>query len=458
VAAVIRLTLVQCPAWGVDDPPLGVAQLLGCVAHCNHHGRPFDVNIRLWQECAPEERRFWGQDVLPSWNDRSWVAARAEAWEEKLSRYAEEILADDPRAVLLWAAEGSQWFSLEMAKRIKTRNGTATVFIGGPYFNDAARVSAFIAEPCIDGVMAGAGDDLLAKLLGLYQACGRWMPLPGMTVKEKGAIASGGRPVPFTFDWDLAPLCDFSGFKTELYRKPLQMPLASSRGCRWSHPSCARDYWGKYSFKSGDRIFSEAAKQLHDQRFWRHLELYDLDANGKPDSLKRFSEMILENRLPEAGLTWSMNASLDSGADAQRLALFASAGCREIVYTLEADSPPVVPQAAERILRDTHEAGIDCAVFLSSIGGADTPKSDFSSILSAVDHLRPWLDGVVIDRTVLDVPARHRGSVPGIAAREEQLEIFCGTLGMTWSPFFSQGTTGLRVASRSAKPAVLAAR
>ncbi|MDE2314175.1 MAG: hypothetical protein KGL04_08375 [Elusimicrobia bacterium] len=439
MAAMIRLALVQCPVWGVDDPPLGLAQLLGCVAHCNHHARPFDLNVRLWKECAQDEKRFWSREALPLWNDRPWTAERARAWEAKLARYAEDILSDDPQAVLFWAAEGSQWFSLEAAKRVKAKNAAVKIFIGGPYFNAASRVDAFIAEPCLDGVIAGSADDLLAKLLGLYQACGRWMPLPGMTVKEKGMVERGGRPVPFTFDWDLAPLCDFSGFATELYRKPLQMPVASSRGCHWSHPSCARDYWGKYSFKSGDRIFSEVAKALQGQKFWRHVRFYDLDANGKPDSLKRFSEMILENRLSEAGLTWSARVSLDSAPDAQRLELFARAGCREIVYGLETEPSAETAGAAERILRETHAAGIGCIISAA-----------------ALDRFGAWVDGVEAERTVLDAPARHRGLDAGAAAQRKRLDPLRRSLDMEWSPFFSQGAAGLR-GSRCAKSAALAA-
>lgn len=409
----LRLSLVQCPVWGVDDPPLGLAQLAGCVAHCGQEAHLFDLNVRFWREGPENYRPYWSWDALSFWNDRACVRGLMESAEPLLQHCVEEVLRPDPHAVLFSVARGSQWFSLELARKVKALKPDAAVLMGGAYFSRASHVGEFIQDPSVDLIVSGAGEDILPKLLGLYNACGRWVPLPGMVFKSNGSVVRGGRPVPFTFDLDIGPYADFSMFRWDQYRKPHQLPFSSSRGCPWSCYFCAsREHWGRYSFTSGDLIFSQVAQALRHRPDIRHIEFYDIMANGNVPSLVRFSEMALEHGWVGRGLTWRINAAVKPEMDRKVLSRMAAGGCREIVYGIESGSPDVLKsmnkpfslEAAERVLQDTHEAGIRCATsFL--IGFPTESEEDFSQTLAFLERNRASIDSLYVSPLVIEEPS-----------------------------------------------------
>lgn len=416
----IRISLVQPPVWGVQDPPLGLAQLAGCVLHCDQEPFVFDVNLKLWREAPAQDRGLWEGGRMAVWCDRNFVHSFFEEREPTVAACVEDILAPDPHALALSVAAGSLWSALEIARRAKARSPDLTVILGGPYFMDPSRAEALLhEESAVDIVVSGAGDDVFVKMLGLYKACGRWVMLPGMTRRTDGRVERGPKPVPLSFDLDLAPRADFAGFAPDLYARPEQMPVSASRGCPWRCHFCSsREYWGRYSFKSGDKIFGEVMYFSQRNRRWTEVAFYDIMANGNVPSLARFSEMLLQGG-DRAGLTWRINAAVRPEMDRATLALFASAGCREIVYGVESGSErllrdmnkPLSAALTLQVLRDTKEAGIrTTASFLA--GHPGETEDDFEATRRFLERARPWLDEVVVQPLVVEERSyldRHAG-------------------------------------------------
>jgi radical SAM superfamily enzyme YgiQ (UPF0313 family) len=406
----VRVSLVQAPVWGVQDPPLGLAVMAGCAKHSDQEPRVFDWNVRLWSAASPEGRRLWDWDRLPFWSDAASVRRFFEQNAALADKLVEETLAADPHAVAFSVALGSHLAGLEAARRVKARNPGVTVILGGPYFEDPARVEECIADPAVDMVLAGAGDDMFVKTLGLYKACGRWVLMPGMTLKSGGQVQRGPKPVPFTFDLDLAPRAEFEGFPFALYARPDQMPLSASRGCASKCRFCgSREYWFRYSFKSGDKIFGEVAYFRQKNPAWTRVRFYDINANGHVPSLVRFSEMVSEHGLFKRGLSWRMNASVKPEMAPPALAKMAAAGCEEIVYGVESGSAavlermnkPAAPELASRVLRDTHEAGIRATAALVA-GYPGETEADFRATLAFLRENRAWIDAVSAAPLVLE--------------------------------------------------------
>ncbi|MBI3547467.1 MAG: B12-binding domain-containing radical SAM protein [Elusimicrobia bacterium] len=378
----LKVAVVQCPSIPAAMPPTELAQLAGCVAYCNHSLRVIDLNVRSKQE---------------GWHRDQW---------------ADEVLAGGPDVVVLSVPPGAEDASLALASRMKSVRSAAQVVLTGSYFSQFERAEE-LASSRFDAIVGGPIEDLIPKLLGLFEASGDWTALPGVVAATREGVKSGGRPVPFTFDLDLAPYMDFSGFRAGDYERPTHLPMVASRGCPWRCDFCApRERWAKHSFKSGDRIFSEIAYARKQQPTWRHVEFTDIMANGSVDSLVRFSEMAVENGLPSRGITWRMQAAPKPDMTPEALEAFARAGCAEIVYGLESGSPktlkamgkPIAVAETERVLRDTRSAGIRTVGTLI-VGHPAEADEDFEATLGFLRRAKGALDRVVLRAIEVQEPS-----------------------------------------------------
>ncbi len=399
----MKVALVQMPVWWPLDPPLGLAQAAGCLRSAGHDVRVFDVNIHLWKDRPPQYANMWLWEQFHYWNDPEVVDQFFEDNREALEAFVSSILRSDAAVVGFSVNLGSQLPSLRMARLIKSADPRRLVLFGGQYFFLGDQARNVLAHPQVDAVVRGSGDDLLPRLIADYQREGRLQKQPGLVFRQAGEIIDGGAPA-LPRNLDAVPFADFTLFPMELYLSPNRIPLAASRGCVWACRFCStREFWGGYGFMSGDRVFAEIRHQRRLFPKRRHIEFYDITANGRPETLARLSDLLIDARLGHKSLSpiarWKINAVLRPEMTTGLLRRMHGAGCVEIIYGVESGSPRVLKlmnknyslPVAERVLRDTHEAGIQ-TVANFMVGFPGETEEDFSRTLGFLRRNRRSLD------------------------------------------------------------------
>ena len=400
----MKVALVQCPVWWTQDPPLGLAQIAGCVEHAGHKAQVFDLNILLWRGRTPKYENMWLWEQSHFWNDPQIVRQFYEDNEPLIAETLTAILRGDAKVVGFSVCLGSHWATLELARRIKQEDPSRIVVCGGQFFFKGDEACEWVRRPEIDAVVRGPGDIVFPKLLHAIAKTGRPSPLPGVVCKVQGKLADGG-PAPAIRSLDDVPFSRLQGFPLDLYADPSRIPFTASRGCVWKCRYCsATQFWPSYSFMSGERIFTEILyhKKLHPKK--RHLDFFDIVGNGNIESLTRFCELDPQQWRPSLG--WKINAIIRPDMTRAVVELFKRGGCHEIIYGIESGSQAILKRmnkpfrldVAERVLRDTHEAGIrTVANFM--VGFPGESEADFDKTLAFLRRNARWLDQVYCSAT-----------------------------------------------------------
>jgi radical SAM superfamily enzyme YgiQ (UPF0313 family) len=357
------------PVWWTIDPPLGLAQMAGCLKSAGHEVSVFDLNILLWKDRPPQYRNLWLWEQFHFWNYPEQVDRYFHDNRAVIESHLERILRTDARVIGFSVNIGSHLPCLRMAELVKRADPSRTVVFGGQYFflGDKAR-SVLEENACVDAIVRGAADETFPRLVSDVERSGRAVARPGIVARAAGAVVDPG-PAPALRDLDRLPFSDFTLFPMELYTDPSRIPMAASRGCVWSCRFCStREFWNGYSYMSGDRIFAEV---LHQRRLFPsrpHVDFYDITANGRPEALYRFAQLAVDHHSGSTlmRIGWKINAILRPEMTPELLQGYRRGGCTEIIYGVESGSPRVLKlmnknynvRVAEEVLRNTHEARI----------------------------------------------------------------------------------------------------
>jgi radical SAM superfamily enzyme YgiQ (UPF0313 family) len=398
----MRVALVQAPVWWTVDPPLGLAQMAGCLKAAGHDVRVWDVNIRLWKDRLPQYENMWLWEQYHFWNREDVVARFFDDNRAAVDGFLEEVLRSDAGVVGFSIYAGSQIASLRLAAELKARDPRRQVVFGGQFFFLGDKAEEMMRHPQVDAVVRGSGDEVFPGLVRDIERTGRPARRAGVLFRDGGTLVDGG-PTPPIRNLDAVPFADFTGFPMELYEDQTRIPVAGSRGCVWACRFCStREFWPNYSFMSGDRIFAEVLHQKSLFPHRAHFEFYDITANGRPDALLRFASLakdfIVQDR-PERNFRWKINAILRPEMTADYLRTLYEGGCQDIIYGVESGSPGVLRrmnknynvEVAERVLRDTHAAGIHTTGnFMFGFPGET--EADFRMTLDFLERNHRWLE------------------------------------------------------------------
>jgi anaerobic magnesium-protoporphyrin IX monomethyl ester cyclase len=241
--------------------------------------------------------------------------------------------------------------ALFLAQEIKAVNpGTAVVFGGA---HPSAEVEHTLAQPVVDFVVHGEGEESLHELVrGLMEGRPAF-PIPGVSARlGTGRIVRGGDRKPIR-NLDEIPFPDRELFDQERF---LRMGfekygdrgawVVSSRGCPYACTYCAshRIWTRQWRARSPENILGEI-KQIKERFKADRVNFADDTFTVSRDRVAAFCRLLIEENI---GMPWACNARVDT-VDGELFELMRQAGCVEVWMGVESGDPGILREIKKKI-------------------------------------------------------------------------------------------------------------
>ena len=395
------VSFVFPPSWAPWAPSYGMALLAGACRREGHRFHGFDLNIDFYRAVSKGEQSLWLDDGAPNWMNREFIQKTFDKYADFLDAYIGRVLESAPQVVAVSVQSASTFFGLEFARRVRKHAPDVFILFGGPDCFPSESGISILENSWVDAICMGEGDEVLPLYLDMLAANGMRPPeAKGFGHRRPdGSIYDGGQPDP-VLDLDALPYADFSGIDFSRYSLSNRICMMTSRGCilRCSYCSEGANFL-RYRSRSAESLIDEVERHVNmlraASRSRPHINFSDSLINGRPATLERFCQMILDRGID---FSWGGMALLREEMTLELMTLMRKAGWIEVMWGLESGSSGTLklmrkklfsPELAERVIRDAASLGVDqCTNVI--VGFPGETEEQFAETVDFVRHMSPY--------------------------------------------------------------------
>lgn len=394
----MKIALVQCPAWGRQNPPLALSMLSAHLRSKKKEVYLFDLNNKLFHKVKDEDKTLWQLNNEEFWENKSKVLKFASDYNELLDHFINEILETGVGIIGFSIFNSSKELSLLIASKIKKINENITIVFGGPHCAPHMQGKEIIKDNSVDMLVIGEGEVTLDEIVNLIDRYGKVDFCKGTWLKKNDEVVNCGNR-DLIVDLNQLPFADFGDFTLDSYDEPYRLPIYLSRGCPNRCVYCNENsFWRGYRCRSGKRVFEEMNYHVNKHRGVTHFDFADSLVNANVKELFHMADLIIRERLE---ITWGGQAMIRPYMTPELLNKLKLSGCVCLAYGTESGSQKVLDLMkkgftigeAERVIRDTHDAGID-AVTNFMFGFPGETDEDFEKTLDFISRNREYISTV----------------------------------------------------------------
>ncbi len=276
---------------------------------------------------------------------------------------AREIMSDMPDLVGISVMSHSNSAAISLARAIKRIGREVPIVVGGPH--PTIFPLETLAEPAIDYVARGEGEQTLSELVTALERGGGFETISGLCFKKDGeALQNDARPFIDPLDFLPVParsLMNVSGYPLKLQDEPMTTML-TSRGCPYGCTYCYKGLFGhKYREHSAEYVLDEIATIVREQGIRNIYFVDDLFILN----LGRLNKIIQGIRERALDIRWQCLARVDRALEPM-FSEMKSAGCDAVHFGIETGNEQMLKRIRKRITLEqvrnavtwAHQAGI----------------------------------------------------------------------------------------------------
>lgn len=395
----MKIVLIQCPCWGILCPPYSLAVLAAYLRNIGYQVYIKDFNIEFYYDKKNEYANAWNPENHLFWVNPRLVSNFIFDHSELIDEKVDDILNTEAEVIGFSIHFTSEHMAKEIARRIKEKDSKKTIVFGGPQASRVNSGSQLADLDYVDFVIQGEGEITFEEIINKLEKNGNIDFCLGAIFKKDGRVIDyGDRPL--ILDLDSLPFADFSDFDFSRYMEPFRLPLSLSRGCPNRCIFCNEmPYWRRFRIRKAEKVFVEIKYQMKKIGGIDYIDFHDSLINGNAKELEKLCNLVIAEGLK---IRWGGQAVISKEMTYDLLLKMKKAGCICLNYGLETGSRRVMQRIGkllakdadiDRIIQDTHKAGIDCIInFMFGFPGET--EEDFQETLEFLSRNRDYIDMV----------------------------------------------------------------
>jgi len=111
--------LVQCPAFGIDRPPIALGYLSAFLRRYGYATVIFDFNIDLYSKTSEENRKFWDFQYVFQWLDNNYFANEGLLPKSYFKAWAYEVVNSSCDVIGFSLQSSSLTASINLARKLR---------------------------------------------------------------------------------------------------------------------------------------------------------------------------------------------------------------------------------------------------------------------------------------------------------------------------------------------------
>jgi anaerobic magnesium-protoporphyrin IX monomethyl ester cyclase len=360
------ILLIMSPPWGMF-PPLNLAYLSSYLKSKEYKAGILDMNIELFQNAPPEDKKWWHVDAYPYWVNQKLFPELMKRFEPEINKYVDCIIKTGISIIGFTVHFGNRSFAIEIAKKIKERDSKRIILFGGAGTFTRHDREEYIPRGVCDIFVVGEGEETLYELVKALKN--------GEDIRKiAGAVIFDGKKFSELVQRSYIKNLDDIPFPTfeelDISKYPINqeaLPLLFSRGCISRCTFCNDgSLAGPFRMRSGDNMFQEVKYHVEHNKI-SNFYFNDLLINGNIKNLERFCDLIIDSGLK---ITWSTSAIAKKDMTYEVLLKLRKSGCQALTYGVESGSNATLKrmgklftaEEAEQVIQDTYRAGIKVVI------------------------------------------------------------------------------------------------
>lgn len=407
----MKVILVQTPVWGINEPPMALAQISACLKKNDVDVSVYDLNIKLYNERTEKYKNDWAIERSPLWMEDKWVDDYFSNNREQIDFHIKKILSYDPD-IVCFSVNVNSWLStIKIAEELDCKKKKEKIYfvIGGPEFLVPFHINKYFKNNLIDVLMYGEGDSSIVNVVKIIEKKHLLHQCLGICYKHNNDIRITP-PVSPIKNLDELPFLDFSDTPFDEYDPPEDLKthfsLMTSRGCIQKCRFCGPiGYWRGYRTMSAKRIYDEICYHLKNNKKINFIEFLDLALNGNMKVLEELCDLMIANP-PRENLVWHSNMIIRKEITLDVAKKLKASGCNHITFGIESGSQRILDLMNKRflitdaniVLKNIHDAGIKITCnFMFGFPGET--EDDFKQTLKFIEENKDYITNAYPSRT-----------------------------------------------------------